>query len=389
MEAIGWYHIVYGDQTDPEVYYYLPREYRIIRDPNPKIGYKLKFTYGYATAEQSEDSISMDIMLGVPYRERDLRLLNELAKKAIGKNITLKPLPMHSVSVNFEDLQEAFKVKPENISVTNPRNIRDPITLSIRLSNEEDKEMLVTSMRDIGLSGVLTINAGTGELPIPLRLSFSEFSGPAVTEFADVASGRQFKNQGPFPITMKGVVVYTLSGQGLLKRKRLSFRSQMMIPPGGKRNIRNVADAFRGKNVVHAWFDYDADSSCKTCFAAIEDQVLASPGLTSKDALLIEAIPSLFSELDIFKIVVEVKSSYFEASGIDELVRTVQLKASSSEQSLVLYLDRDKAQSESKFSYRYKAKMADGGDTGFSPWKRSEEMDLTIGRRAIEDLTGE
>lgn len=389
-DSIGWYHIVYQDKSDPTVYYYLPSELRITRDPNPSIGYRLKFTYGYSSTERDEDLISMDIVLAAPYRERDYKLLEELAKRAIGvRNLSLRPVPMHSVKVDIEQLQEAFEIDPENISITSPRNVRDQIVLSIKLKDEKTKEMLVAKMRDIGLSGVLKINVGTAEIETPLRINFSEYSGPVVSEFDDVARGKPLMNLSPFPITMKGVVAYTRSGRGAIKREELNFRTQMKIPPGGKRTIRDIGKAFRGKTIVHAWFDYDIDSSCSTCLAAIEKKVLATPGLTSKETLAIEAMEVIFSEDDVFTIMLEVKSRYFEAAGVDETVRHFVLKKDAAQYSPVLYLDREKSTNESKFSYRYLAIMSDGSGTDVSPWMESEFMYITIGPSQVERLKGE
>lgn len=291
---------------------------------------------------------------------------------------------MQNAKVEFDSLKKTFGIADDDISIRAPKSIRDPIELSISMKESVMQEV-VTFLRNGGLrDGVVLIDAGTANVQIPINFELDQFSGPITTDFSNVGPGHPLRNLGPLPITLKGFVVYS-KHNSVIERSYTSFRNPVYVPPGATRTVPNFRSMVKGVFLM-AWFDLDQDSSCQSCFDAVEKQLLAVAGLTRKDTLTIEAIPNIFSDMGIFKIVIEVKSPFFTAANDDLEVHDVVLKKDAPSKSLILYIDKDKEVSERRVSYRYEIISTDGKNPAvFSRWRESDTLDITITPRDLSD----
>ncbi len=385
--AIGWSSRLYQDNKDRATYYYLPKTYLLLRDEDPKTGYKMKFTYGNISDSENEAKVSFNALLGPSNRKGDLKLLQELLKYAVkdvnANQLKVKPFPMADTTVVFNDLRQAFDIDEKDIYMSEPQNINEPIEVVIRMKESVQAEF-VTHLRNQGLSGRFLIKEKTvGAVEIPIRMEFKEYSGPVVSYFDDVSPKKPLVNLSSFPVKISGFISYSEDNKNKLRRQFHAFRSPVTIPPGGARNVPELRRLIKGK-YIHAWFDTALDTSCDSCLDAVEKNVLASATNLRKTKLVLEAMPNIFTEQDVFKLIVEVESEYFDLSNTKQ-VRNYILKNESASIDVPLYVDADISHDSRTVRYRYKYIKSDGtGLEDFVPWRESQTLDVTITPLDIE-----
>jgi hypothetical protein len=383
-EKIRWSKQLIADHSSPNTFYYYPREYLLTREGENRGGYNLKFSYKYLDGDSSGDNVKLEFEAAPPDMPGDTALLQKLADFAVkpsnGKPVELKPLAIKSVKIKLHGL-EGF-IAPEKIRVINsPRHVGEKIKIEAVMS-ESIKEEFVTSLRNMGSGGDVIVTLENGEITIPLNLSFSNYSGPWFSDIREMSPSRPLKNLSPFPAGIKGIVGYVIpkSGSARIERQYKSLSDINLILPGAERSTTlKHRDLFKNSRTVLAtWVDFEAITECDECLNAIEKEVLAVSSIVSKSQLNIEAIPSVFDQFGLFKILVEIKSRHFKSGADWEDVRSFDLKPESTQTSAFLYLDRDKEYDHASFAYRLKPVTSDGSPTTFSNWKESSSMDVTI-----------
>lgn len=383
-ERIRWSKQLIADHTSPNTFYYYPREYLLTREGKSNGGYNLKFSYKYLDGDSNGDNVKLEFEAAPPDMPGDTALLQKLASFAVkpsnGKSVELKPLEIKSVKIKLHGL-EGF-IAPEKIRVINsPRHVGEKIKIEALMS-ESIKEEFVTSLRNMGSGGDVIVTLENGEITIPLNLSFSNYSGPWFSDIRELGPSRPLKNLSPFPAGIKGIVGYVIpkNGPARIERQYKSLSEINLILPGAERSTTlRHGDLFRNsKTVLATWVDFEAITECDECLNAIEKEVLAVSSIVSKSQLNIEAIPSIFDQFGLFKILVEIKSRHFKSGADWEDVQSFDLRPASTQTSAFLYLDRDKEYDHASFAYRLKPITSDGSPSTFSDWKESSSMDITI-----------
>jgi hypothetical protein len=381
-QAMGWDSSIWSDGQDDNVFYYLPREYRIsIEVPDRNLA--LTFNHEIATERHGDKTVLMRAQLRPPRQDGDLRLLVALARRAIedlgGRDdVTLKPYPIASARVELEALANSLGISSEDVSIaTVPNDIRDPITIFVRM-DEPTKENLVAMMRSGPLGGRVHFESSNGSVvETNIILSLRDLSGEPVPTLSQLRGSERLTNNTFFPVRLNGIVAYVSGRNGQLSRQYLPFQSAVTLIPGQSRGFPYPGSQFSG-TPVHGWFDYDVDSNCEDCLADLERKALSMAGLTKREELVIEALPAVFDRLDIAKINVEVRSYFFDASGTVQESRVVRLYPDNSVAALVLFLDRDRGADETRYEYRTEAYLNSGERIPFSSWQSAAVMDLTL-----------
>jgi hypothetical protein len=381
-QAIGWDNSIWNDGQDDEVFYYLPREYRITLEGRER-NLALTFNHEIATERHGDKTVLMRAQLTPPRQDGDLALLSALARRAIKDlggpdNVTLKPYPIASATVELEALANSLGISTEDVSIaTVPNDVRDPVTIFVRM-DEPTKENLVAMMRSGPLGGRVHFESSNGSaVETNLILSLGDLAGEPVPTLSQLRSENRLTNNTFFPVRVTGVVAYVNGRNGRLSRQYLPFQGAITLAPGQSRSFPYPGSQFSG-TPVHGWFDYHIDTSCESCLADLERKVLSMAGLTKREELVVEALPAVFERLDIAKINVEVRSYYFDASGTVQESRIVRLYPDHSVASLVLFLDRDRGADESRYEYRTEAYLNSGEQIPFSSWQNAAVMDLTL-----------
>jgi hypothetical protein len=131
-----------------------------------------------------------------------------------------------------------------------------------------------------------------------------------------------------------------------------------------------------GPRLVHAWLDYDLDTGCGPCLDAIESGATTQAGLTRRADLVVEALPSVFSELSLEKLLLEVESAYFNPAASPE-VRAFTLYPDEHRATARLFVDANRGADAEKARYRFRS-FAAGGAGEFSPWQSTSSLDITL-----------
>ncbi|HSX85960.1 MAG TPA: hypothetical protein VLE50_11170, partial [Cellvibrio sp.] len=285
-------------------------------------------------------------------------------------------------------LQSLTTMIPEdNIRVINsPQTVGDEIRVQATMT-ESEKEDVVATIRSGGLSGdlVFATNDNSFELVVPYVVSFTDYAGEWVSDITAIKTTESLVNNSPYPLALTGIVAYTRQNKNI-ERHFIPLAEPALLAPNGKAKAdKSYPDLLAGKGEVIATWAAFEKAACDTCLNNIEHAILVSPGMTSKTQLNIEAIPNIFTEFNLFKVVVEVKSSGF-STGADRMEsKTFTLRGEETQISTAFYINRD-AQKSDMLEYRIKPYHADGNPMTQSDWVKGDSTDITLTKRDIEPL---
>lgn len=377
--ASGWDYKVWQDGEDKDLYYYLPREYRIAI--NESTGLPLiRFMYGYEPEEHGDKNILMRADLKAPSVTGDVNFMQELLRASAPsrKNAQLKAFPLRSAEIRFDGA--AVLISPDDVWVSETQDdVRDILTIQMRMDGQT-KAGLVMALREGGVEGFLDLNqdegiASAGNVRIVLSLvSFAEM--PVSTLQATRDSGR-LVNSSLFPVRITKAVAYNKPTNGSMRRVELPFQKSIVLEPGKGTRFPDPGSSL-GSNIIHGWFDYTVDTTCDSCMLELERKVDAQPSLTEEERLEIIVPPFVFSDRQLFNMVVEISSRYFDASGDVVQTQAFLLMPGEGTKATTLFLDRDAARDAPKYEYRLQVVNEAGDKSSWTEWKWSGDRYLTI-----------
>jgi hypothetical protein len=385
---------IFRDHTSLNTYYFYPAGYLLKFDSGN--GFDINFLHRSRVDEAEEELIVLTFTLAPRKLDGGMSLIRELAKYAIkpanDEVVVLRRLPISSVKVNMSGLGSL--ISEENIVIMNsPQKVGDSIRVQATMTQSQ-KEDVVASIRSGGLAGdiVFTTNNESFELVVPYFVSFTDFSGDWLSDISQLDTTDSVQNISPYPVLMKGVVVYAKATSGdKLKRHKIELSEPVVMGPGAKakadKSFQQLVASYG--DVVAAWPDIEP-VGCDECINEVEREILVSPAQASRTSLPIEIIPNVFEQFSLFKVLVEVKSDLFSPNADTEQVQMFTLRSDVTQLETTLYVDRDASDAENSFSYRVKPFLLDGQPTSFSQWQSSEGiMDITITSGNIRPLVAQ
>ncbi len=375
---------LFRDHTSLNTYYFYPSGYLIKRDATD--GFDINFLHRTRSDGSPEELIVLTFTLVPRDLDGGMNLVRKLAALGIEppanrKSIELTRLPISKVKVSMAGLSSL--IPEENVKViNNPNVIGDPIRVQATM-NQSQKEDLVASIRSGGLSGDITFdtNNGSFRIEIPYVVSFTDYSGDWLTDITQLSNDESLRNVSPFPLVFTGVVAYVQSSTNQqIKRYEIPVGKPVLMEPGAlasaDRTFQQLTSSYG--TLIAAWPNYER-IKCDECLNAIEQKILVSPAQARKTELPIEAIPTLFDQFSIFKILVEIRSTLFSPNNQYQESKVFTLRQSESQASATLYVNRDENTGSGNFEYRVKAILNNGEDSVFSNWKGDQGvMDITV-----------
>ena len=381
------HHIPFSDElirdhTSLNTYYFYPAGYLLNYDRTD--GFEISFLHRTLSDELADQTVMMSFTLVPRQLDGAIPLLQSLADYAIkpanDKPVNLQRLPISDVTINLAGLSSI--IPAENIHIINqPQRVGDTIRVQASMTQSQ-KEDVVASIRSGGLAGdiVFKTNNNSFQLVVPFIISFTDFAGDWLTDVTTVAANDVIENLSPYPVLMSGIVVYVKAvSENKLKRHVVPLAKPVVIDAGGRGKTDTGFKELVASlgEVVSAWPDFER-VTCDACLNAVERKILVSPAQASRVSLPIEAIPNVFDQFSLYKILVEVKSTHFAASNDVVEVRNFTLRADDTLSSATLYADRDSA-SGATFEYRVKPYHNEGLELGTSEWQSNHGvMDITI-----------
>ena len=385
---------IFRDHTSLHTYYFYPAGYLLSYDTTD--GFDINFLHRTRSGESEEELIVLSFTLQPRQLAGGMSLLQQLADYAIkpanNKPVDLQRLPISSVKVNMAGLSSL--IPEDNVIIVNsPQKVGDPIRVQATMTQSQ-KEDVVASIRSGGLAGdiVFTTNNESFELVIPYYVSFTDFSGQWVSDITRLATSESVKNVSPYPLLMSGIVVYAKQNAGdQLKRYQIPLAQPVVMEAGAMakadRSFSQLVATYG--EVIAAWPTFER-VTCDECVNQIEREILVSPAQASRTDLPIEAIPNIFDQFSLFKVLVEIRSSLFSPNNEYSEVKTFTLRPDETQANATLYVNRDTDESNTRFEYRIKPYHLEGLSLDFTPWKADQGvMDITVTAGDIRPLMPE
>lgn len=389
-EASGWdAHLIFQDKAAGNVFYYLPREFLLLKDAS---GFNFNVQYNQRAAAD-EPSVMLTAELAAPQRSGDVQLLKAILRQALdlaaGTQLQLKAVQGIGAEVDLQALATGLSLSADRIHLVPPAHLKQPFRLTLALTQDEVEEVLAQLGRE-GLAGHLLVKVGEATVPVPIRVVYHHFAGQTVAGFDDWLKGRavtQLSNVSGFPVEIQAINAYRLNGQQL-ERVSKELKTATLIPPGEQRAFRlPPVERVLGNNILTAWLTTELDRDCSSCVSTFDQQVRKGVAVAPGENLKFEVIPATFDDLDLYKIVVRIKSPFFVADGTEVLEKEIQLTAEDNQSDQVrLFVPNGRGSDALLYRYRLSAVSNSGETFEQETWQDGRSFSQFIGTTQLEGL---
>ncbi|MEJ2659188.1 MAG: hypothetical protein P8Z73_00495 [Desulfobacteraceae bacterium] len=392
QERVGWdSHLIFQDKAVSNLFYYLPRELLLIKN---KEGYHLSAQYN-AAREQGKASVMLTAEVAAPHQKGDLALLKALLAQALQLTsadvVKIKAFPALNMRINLQAMGAGLAVDAERMQVIAPSHLAKPVRLILSLTQDE-AEAALTQIAHEGMLGSVEIPVGDQQVKTGLRMQYSDFAGPSlegIDAWLTGGSVQRIENHSAFPVILSSINAYLIQGRELRRQQKL-LKATSALEPGAQRSFKLPAlKKLFGSGVVFAWFETEQQVDCQPCLQKIKTQVSRGISASAQKEMDIEVIPAVFSEWDIYKIHVEVRSPYFTPQGNKLDNRTLDFTAEENRQVLPFYFPPNKGASPLLFRYRLTVVGNDGRQISSDQWHDSRETGLILGSYQLAPLMAE
>jgi hypothetical protein len=385
----GWdSHLILQDSAAPHVFYYIPREFLLKRDPD---GYR--FTVQYNTRTEAEaPSVMVTAELESPHQPGDVNLLKSILRQALDLKasdpLDIKALPGLGATADLAALATGLALAPERVHLTLPAHLKQVLRMTLSLTQDETEEVLAQVARD-GLVGTLNVKVKETVIPIPLRIQYQQFSGMRLKGFEEWSQGKtiaSLENLTDFPVNLNAINAYRLQN-GQLERLSKKLKPLGMEPGKSKSLSLPPSKELLGENLMVTWMGLNLEGDCESCLKKIDLKVRKGVGLAPGSKIHLEAIPSLFEEFGLYKLIVHVQSPYFTANGTGVQEQEVTLSADQNQhENLQIFIPANKGNEPLVYKYRLEAVM-ESGETRLEPqWTESRKLSQFFGSSQVSGL---
>ncbi len=389
----GWDpHLIFQDKAAGNVFYYLPRGFVLVYDESN--GYGLNVQYNHLKDEE-KPSVMIMAQLAAPHHKGDILLLKSILKQAFdlkaSDKLTLKSISGIGASADLQAISAGLSIPAEQISLTMPSHLKKSFRLILSLNPDETEEVLAQISRE-GLVGSLNVKVGDASVPIPIHLQYFNFAGDLVDGFHQWVDNKpvgQLRNTSLFPVKVDSINCYKVKG-GQLERISKRIKPSIILP-GRKKNFKlPPVNKVLGTNVMLAWLGTSLDPNCDACIKKVDKQVRKGVATAASSHIKFEVIPIVFSDFDLYKIIVQVQSPYFSAEPGDVSIQEIELTEEANIQNdLVIYIPEGKGSEPLLYRYRLKLITSDGNSLLTNNWSDSRSLSQFFGPNHIEPIMGD
>lgn len=389
-EACGWdAHLIFQDKAAGNVFYYLPREFLLRKDDS---GFNFNVQYNQRTGAD-QPSVMLSAELAAPQRFGDIQLLKAVLRQVLdlpsGTELQIKAVQGIGAEADLQALATGLALGAERIHLVPPAHLKQPFRLTLSLTQDEVEEVLAQLGRE-GLAGHLLVKVGEATVPVPIRVVYHRYAGKQLAGFDDWLKGRPvtaLSNVAGFPVEVQGINAYRLNGRQL-ERVAKTFKKATHIPPGEKRPFRlPPVEQVLGKNVLTAWLSTDLNRDCAPCLDQLDQQVRKGVAVAPGEQLKLEAIPVVFEDLELYKIVVRIRSPYFVANGREVQEKEVQLTAEENlNEEVRLFVPDNRGANPLLYRYKVQAVTNSGQSFEQPEWMDGRGLSQFFGTVQLEEL---
>jgi len=385
----GWdSHLIFQDKAAAHVFYYIPREFLLKHDSD---GYRLSVQYN-TRAETGQPSVMITAEMEAPHHTGDVQLLKAILRHALelktGDPLTIKSLPGLGATADLQAISTGLTLPADRIQLTPPAHLKQLFRLTLSLTQDEAEEVLAQLARD-GIVGALNVKVEETPVPIPIRIQYEQFSGNSLAGFDKWSEGKtvsSIQNITDFPVSIEAINAYRLS-DGKLERLSKELKSITIDPGKSKALNLPAARKLLGENLAVTWMTSAIDGNCEDCLKKIDSQVRKGVGVAPGSNIHLEAIPSLFDEFGLYKLIVHIQSPYFTVEGNKVRQEEVTLTADENEnETLTIFIPTDKGADPLLYKYRVEA-ITETGETYMAQnWEDSRKLTQFFGSSQVETL---
>ncbi len=385
-QVSGWNpHLLFQDLTIPTLFYYIPRELRLVYDAS---GYHFRVQYNSLQAQEN-GSVLVSMDLKAPYHSGDVKVLEKILRQCWDPASEVKALPAFGAEADLENLTAGFGFSGDQIHLTTPSTLRQACSMVISMTPDQ-AEALIAQMSGPGVSGTLNVPVGERPVSIPVILAFDRFSGEILGGLRQWQQGQKVNrivNLAMFPVRLTAVNAFVMQGGRLIFQSKALKKSVKIAPKGAKPFRLPSAKRIFGNGMLMAWIDTEIISQCKSCRKEIEKRVRSGIGTTPMETVTFEAIPDIFDRYSIYKLIVEVRSRYFSANGEEPETREIEITGENDAPSEVrLYIPEGAG--HAPFSYRLRVISADGREHTQETWQPGTNTHIYIGSFQLAPMLG-
>jgi hypothetical protein len=391
--ASGWDpHLVFQDKTASNVFYYLPREILLRRDEQ---GYRLSVQYN-TMAEAGDPSVMLTAELEASQRKGDVNLLKAILREALGlkssDKLKLKSLQGLGATADMQALTAGLALSADRVHLAAPSHLKQSFRLTLALTQDEVEEVLAQISRE-GLAGSLNVKVGNVSVPIPIRIQYSHFAGEQLQGFDQWLQSKptgKITNTTDFPLQLASLNAYRLHS-GRLERISKQLKQGKAISPKQSRAFKlPPVNKVLGSNLLVAWPETHLDSSCVSCVQRIDQVIRQGVALAQGSRIKLEAIPGVFSEFGLYKLLIHVRSPFFVAGGTAVEEREIELtEDSNKDDSLVVYIPSGRQADALIYRYRIQLVTETGESIEDQVWHDASNLNQFFGSSQLQGLLGE
>ncbi len=389
-QACGWNpYMIFQDKAAGHVFYYLPREFLLLRGEE---GYGLSVQYN-SRAEAGQPSVMLTAELQTDGRSGDVQLLKAIVREALGLKVNdpleLKSLKGIGATADMQSLATGLALSADRIHLTAPADFKQSFRLTLSLTQDEVEEVLAQVARE-GVAGTLHVKVGEDSVPVPIRIRYAHFAGKRLDGIGQWVKNKPsgtITNITDFPLQLESINGYRMKN-GHLERVSKQLKQTKAIAPGGSKSFKLPAvRKVLGSDVLVAWAGTSIDAGCTACLQKIDQQVRKGIALAQGSSIKLEAIPSVFGEFGIYKLVIRVQSPFFVSGGTTPTEREISLTEDANQnEDLQLFIPAKRASGSLLFRYQLLAVLESGESLQEAVWHDARQLSQFVGSAQLESL---
>jgi hypothetical protein len=389
---VNIYYQLYGDANlQSGFYYYFPNSYNL--KWSPVGGYSLFIKFLSSTSgNKGEATVTAELTPNIS--NNDLAMAGELLQSKLQGTDALKFVDVLSLvsaplasppRVSINQIS-SFGIDPNNISVTRPSNLAEPITISWKMSNVEN--LMTALFENVGLSGNLflqPLGENMPEISIPFNIKLNDQNTFGKFEL-DPLTWRTtpWTNTTPYPVIIKNIHVIkakTVEAKALTVYTWQATNTE--VPPGAQAIINGSTvpswiDSHPG--ILRIWLDYEV-KACNYCDDAVQNNLIGGAKGTRSRKLTFDAFdPISYTGARMIKVKVRsVQADPNTRSKMDLPTLTIHADGVTLEGGTIFVPEG----SEPEFEYYLQVIMPDGTIYESDYWEISKDPDTNIIGQAL------
>ena len=195
-------------------------------------------------------------------------------------------------------------------------------------------------------------------------------------------------NESAFPVTIDSINAYYRQNSEL-KRVSKALKAGSPLKPGKSRKFElPAATKLFGVKPMIVWFGTQVDAACASCIAEVDTSVREGIAVSPLETLRFEAIPAVFDEFDVYKLLLKIKTPYLSAGGEKISQKEVALTADANVDDTVRIYMPQNAKRPDPLLYKYQIGVVknDGSEVTGAQWYDGRSLNLFIGSSQVSQV---